>query len=178
MFGFAKKMGLRTIVTETDGTNLDVVERLVKEYDIQVAIHNHPRQPNNPNYKVWDPNFVLSLVRNRDKRIGACADTGHWVRSGIKPVDALRILRGRVLALHLKDLHEFSPRGHDVPFGSGVGDIKGILDELRAQNFDGNLSIEYEHNWESSVPEIAQCVGFVRGYAANAVRSAAAPPRR
>ena len=168
VFAFAKKMGIRTIVTEPSENALDTIERLVKEYDIQVAIHNHPRQPNNPNYKVWDPNYVLSLVKNRDKRIGACADTGHWVRSGIKPVDALRILRGRVLELHLKDLHEFSPGGHDVPFGTGVSDIKGILDELRAQNFDGNLSIEYEYNWETSVPEVAQCVGFVRGYAAAA----------
>ncbi len=172
VFAFAKKMGIRTIVTEPGEDALDTIERLVKEYDIQVAIHNHPRQPNNPNYKVWDPNYVLSLVKNRDKRIGACADTGHWVRSGIKPTDALRILRGRVLELHLKDLHEFSPGGHDVPFGTGVSDIKGILDELRAQNFDGNLSIEYEYNWESSVPEIAQSIGFLRGYAANAAPAA------
>ncbi len=170
VFEFAKKMGIRTIVTEPGEDAMDGIERLVREYDIRVAIHNHPRQANNPNYKVWDPNYVLSLVKNRDKRIGACADTGHWVRSGIKPVDALRILRGRVLESHLKDLHEFSPGGHDVPFGTGVSDIRGILDELRAQNFDGNLSIEYEYNWESSVPEIAQSVGFVRGYAAAALR--------
>ncbi len=85
---------------------------------------------------------------------------------GIKPVEALRILRGRVISSHLKDLNVFAPNGHDVPFGTGVSDIKGILDELKRQNFQGNLSIEYEHNWESSVPEIAQSVGFVRGYAA------------
>lgn len=173
VFEFAKKMGIRTIVTEPGEDAMDLIERLVKEYDIRVAIHNHPRQANNPNYKVWDPNYVLSLVKSRDKRIGACADTGHWVRSGIKPVDALRILRGRVLESHLKDLHEFSPGGHDVPFGAGVSDIRGILNELRAQNFDGNLSIEYEYNWESSVPEIAQSIGFVRGYAAASAASAA-----
>jgi sugar phosphate isomerase/epimerase len=163
VFEFAKKMGIRAVTTESDDA-IDTIEKLVKEYDIKVAFHNHPRQPNNPNYKVWDPNYILSLVRNRDRRIGACADTGHWVRSGIKPVDALRILRGRVVSSHLKDLNVFAPNGHDVPYGTGVSDIKGILDELKRQNFDGNLSVEYEHNWENSVPDIAQCIGFVRGH--------------
>lgn len=165
VFEFAKKMGIPAVTTESV-ESVDLLERLVREYDIKVAFHNHPRQPNNPNYRVWDPNYVLSVVKNRDRRIGACADTGHWVRSGIKPVEALRILRGRIISSHLKDLNVFAPNGHDVPFGTGVSDIKGILDELRRQNFRGNLSIEYEHNWESSVPEIAQCVGFVRGYGA------------
>jgi len=170
VFAFARKMGIRTITTEPSEDAMDLIERLVKEYDIRVAIHNHPRQPSNPNYKVWDPKYVRTLVEKRDRRIGACADTGHWVRSGVKPVEALRILRGRVLSSHLKDLHEFSPRGHDVPFGTGVSDIKGILDELRAQRFDGNLSVEYEHNVENNVVEVAQCIGFVRGYAATAAR--------
>ena len=36
--------------------------------------------------------------------------------------------------------------------------------ELRRQHFAGNISIEYEYHWENSVPEVAQCIGFVRGY--------------
>jgi sugar phosphate isomerase/epimerase len=51
-----------------------------------------------------------------------------------------------------------------VPYGTGVSDIPGILSELKRQNFAGNISIEYEHNWENSTPEVAQCIGFVRGY--------------
>ncbi len=39
-----------------------------------------------------------------------------------------------------------------------------ILNELKAQGFQGNLSIEYEYHWENSSPEVAQCIGFVRGY--------------
>jgi sugar phosphate isomerase/epimerase len=163
VFDFARALGLRAITTESTDA-IDTIEKLVKEYDIMVAYHNHPRRERDPNYRVWDPNYILSLVKNRDKRIGACADTGHWVRSGVKPVDALRILRGRVISSHLKDLNEFNPRGHDVPFGTGVSDIPGILEELRRQNFNGNISIEYEYNTQSSMPEVAQCVGFVRGY--------------
>ncbi len=165
VFDFARKMGIGIITSEPDAAAMNMLEKLVKEYDIKLAIHNHPRRAADPNYRIWDPNYVLSLVQNRDPRVGACADTGHWVRSGVKPVDALRILRGRIISSHLKDLHIFEPSGHDVPFGTGVSDIKGILDELRAQGFEGNLSIEYEHNWDNSVPDIAQCIGFVRGYA-------------
>jgi sugar phosphate isomerase/epimerase len=166
VFEFAKKMGLVAVTSEPALETMDLLEKLAKEYDLKVAIHNHPRQPNNPNYKVWDPNYVLSLVKERDARLGACADTGHWVRSGIKPIDALKILEGRIASCHLKDLHEFGPGGHDVPFGTGVSDIKGILDELKRQNFQGNISLEYEYNWDNSVPDVAQCIGFVRGYGA------------
>jgi sugar phosphate isomerase/epimerase len=163
LFNWAKTMDIGVINTESTDA-IDTIDKMVREFDIKVGFHNHPRRTNDPNYKVWDPNYVLSLVKNRDPRVGACADTGHWVRSGIKPVDALRILRGRVVSSHLKDLHVFTPGGHDMPYGQGVSDIGGILNELRAQNFDGPLSVEYEHNWDNNVAEIAQCIGFVRGY--------------
>jgi sugar phosphate isomerase/epimerase len=163
VFAFARMMGIRAIVTEP-ADQIDLIEKLVKKYDIMVGFHDHPRQPNNPGYRMWDPNYVVSVVKDRDPRIGSCADTGHWVRSNLKPVDCLRILKGRVICSHLKDLNVMGLEGHDVPFGTGVADMPGILDELKAQNFQGSLSIEYEYNWDNSAPEVGQCVGFVRGY--------------
>ena len=164
IFEFAKKLGLYAVTTEAVN-QLDSIEKLVKEFDIRVAIHNHPRRPNDANYKVWDPAYVLSVVKDRDARIGACADTGHWVRSGLTPVECYKILKGRIVSTHFKDLNEKSPKAHDVPFGTGISDIPALLDELKRQGFQGNISIEYEHNWEQSLPEVAQCIGFVRGYA-------------
>lgn len=164
VFEFAKKMGLQAVTSEPDMETMPLLEKLVKEYDIKVGIHNHPKQENNPNYKVWDPNYVLSMVKDRDARLGSAADTGHWTRSGIKPVDALRILQGRIISSHMKDLNKFGGDAHDVPYGTGVSDIPGVLTELRRQGFDGNISIEYEYNWDNSVPEIAQCIGYVRGF--------------
>ena len=163
IFEFAKKLGLYGITTESVDA-IDTIEKLVKEYDICVGFHDHPRRPNDPAYKMWDPNYVLSVVKDRDPRIGACADTGHWVRSGLDPVDCLKILRGRIISSHLKDLNEKSPGAHDVPYGTGVSNIPGILAELKKQNFAGHISIEYEYHWTNSVPEVAQCIGFVRGY--------------
>ena len=165
LFTWAKTMGLRAVTTESVDA-IDTIEKMVKEFDIMVGFHDHPRRPDDPNYKMWDPNYILSVVKDRDPRIGSCADTGHWVRSHLKPVDCLRILKGRIISSHLKDLNEMGLKAHDVPYGEGVSDIPGILQELKDQGFKGNISIEYEHHWENSSPEVGQCIGFVRGYGA------------
>ncbi len=166
VFDFARKLGVYAVTSEPDAGAFDSIEKLVKEYDIRLAIHNHPRRPKHPAYRYWDPEYVLEAVRGRDKRIGACADTGHWIRSGVKPLDAVKMLRGRIVSSHLKDLNAFSPDAHDVPFGLGVADVPALLEELERQKFEGNIAIEYEHNWDNSVPEIAQCIGFIRGFGA------------
>jgi sugar phosphate isomerase/epimerase len=164
VFEFAKKLGLVAVTTESADA-INTIEPLVKEFNICVGFHNHPGSLSRADYKIWHPLYVAGLVAGRDPRIGAAADTGHWTRSGLKPVECLRILRGRIISVHLKDLNEFGkPGAHDVPFGTGVSEIKACLDELKAQNFGGNISIEYEYNWDNSVPEITQCIDFVRHY--------------
>jgi sugar phosphate isomerase/epimerase len=164
VFQFAKTMGLRAVTTESD-KSMDMIEKMVKEYDVMVGFHDHPKRANDPSYRMWDPNYIVEITKDRDKRIGSCADTGHWVRSGLKPVDCLKILKGRIISSHLKDLNEFGKDGaHDVPYGQGVSEVPAILNELYAQGFKGNISVEYEHNWTTSVPEITQCITFVREY--------------
>ncbi|MFH1737843.1 MAG: sugar phosphate isomerase/epimerase [bacterium] len=173
VFDFAKVMGISIITTEpkeVEKGSFDLIEKLVKEYDIKIAIHNHPKRADNPDYKYWDPNYVLECVKDRDPRMGSCADTGHWARSGVNPIEALKILEGRVMSCHLKDLNKFDVHDqteHDVPWGTGVCDMKGILDELHRQHFSGMASMEYEYNWTTSVPDLMKCVAFVREYGKN-----------
>jgi sugar phosphate isomerase/epimerase len=163
IFEFAKALQLYGVTTESVD-QLDTIEKLVKEFDIKVGIHDHPRQPDNPGYRVWDPKYVLSVVQDRDPRIGACADTGHWQTSGLDPLECVKILKGRIMSCHLKDHDKAGTGAHCVPFGTGVGEVKEILDELKAQHFDGNISIEYEYNFGHSLPEVRQCVDFMRNY--------------
>lgn len=165
VFEFAKNLGLYSITVEAV-QDLDILEKLAKEFDIRVGIHEHKKRENDPNYKIWDPNYVLSLVKDRDERIGACADTGHWVSSGLVPLDCIKILKGRIISLHLKERSELGKQLPDTIYGEGVSNIKGILDELKNQKFTGPIHIEYENNWDHSVPDVAQCIGFVRGYSA------------
>jgi len=164
IFVFARKLGLYGITTE-DVPKLDIIEPLVKEFDIRVGIHDHPRRPDNPGYRVWDPYYILEVTKNRDARIGACADTGHWQTSGLDPVYCIRVLKDRVISSHLKDKTEFGNGQHDVPYGTGVGRVGLVLDELKKIGFQGNISIEYEFNWDHSVPEIKQSMDFVRNHA-------------
>lgn len=165
VFDFAKKMGILVITSEPPPDALDGIAKLAKEYGIPVAIHNHPKRPDDPNYKHWSPDFVLECSQGHEGLIGACADTGHWMRSEVKPVAALRKLQGNIISMHLKDLNKFG-RGdeHDVPFGTGEVNMPAVLRTLSRQNFNGIMSIEYEHNWTTSVPEIAKCVQYLRDY--------------
>jgi sugar phosphate isomerase/epimerase len=151
VFNFARDMGIETIVSEPPEDAFELLDKLCEEYKINVAIHNHPK----PSH-YWDSETVLKVCKGRSKRIGACADTGHWFRSGLNPVEQIKKLEGRIISLHLKDLDQ----GHDVIWGTGKCDIKAVLTELSRQKFKGSFSIEYEHNWLNSMPEIAECVPF------------------
>ena len=163
IFDFARTMGLYAITTESDGS-IELIEKLVKEYDIRVGFHNHPRQGRNKNYKVWDPKYILSLVKDRDPRIGAAADIGHWTTDRLDVVASLKLLEGRLVSLHIKDRKVVGHPVKNVPVGSGVIAIDAVLDELQRQGFQGNISIEYEDKWADNVPEITQSVAFLRGH--------------
>jgi sugar phosphate isomerase/epimerase len=165
VFEFAKKLGLYAVTSEPEPAAFDVIEKLVKEYDIAMGIHNHPKRANDASYKYWDPEYILSLVKDRDPRMGACADTGHFARSGLKVVEALKTLEGRIISSHLKDIRPFGPRGADVPYGTGESDVPAILAELKRQKMRGNISVEYESNMQNNVAEVGQCIGYVRGWA-------------
>lgn len=154
-FEFAKDMEIETLVSEPNFDAFDLIEKLAEEYAINVALHNHP-EPS----RYWNPETVLKVCQGRSKRIGACADTGHWMRSGINPVDALRKLQGRIITFHFKDLDRFGRQGHDVPWGTGKGNVEAMLREIHRQGIKAVFSIEYEYNWENSLPEIAECVAY------------------
>jgi len=156
IFEFAKDMGIETIVSEPPEDAFELIDKLCNEYKISVAIHNHPKPS-----RYWNPDKVVDISQKTSKWIGACADTGHWMRSGVDPVEAIKKLDGHIVSLHLKDLNEFGVKNaYDVPWGTGKANVKAVLAELKRQGFKGSFSIEYEHNWHNSVPEIAECVGY------------------
>lgn len=162
-FDFAKRLGLYGITTEST-ESIELIDKLAQEYGIHVGYHNHPKQENNPKYRVWDPNYILELVKDRSPFVGSCADTGHWERSGLDPLAAIKLLKGRVISSHFKDRVDI--KSEDVPYGTGKSPLISMLEELRAQDFKGNISIEFEANWDHNLPDVAQCIGFVRGLGA------------
>jgi sugar phosphate isomerase/epimerase len=163
IFDFAKKLNLYGISTEAI-QSIDLLEKLAGEYDIKVCFHNHPKRLDNPDYKMWDPDFVFAAVKDRHPNVGICADTGHWATTGLDPLEVIKKVASRVHSFHMKDRAEIGRRVPDMPFGKGILDNIAILDEVSTHGFDGNVSVEYERNWLTNVPEVAQCVGYLRGY--------------
>jgi sugar phosphate isomerase/epimerase len=159
IFEFAKELGIRVINTESTDS-IDLIEKLVKEFDIRVGYHNHPQRPDNPDYKVWDPNYILELTRGRDPRIGSCADLGHWTNSGLAAADCIKILKSRIVSSHLKDIAHGS-RSCARP-GTGRAKLDEALRALKAVDFDGPISIEHEINWEDNVEDVKSYVTFVK----------------
>lgn len=157
LFEFAKEMGIEMIVSEPSLKQFDLIDKLCQKYRIKLAIHNHPKPT-----RYWNPDTVLKAYQGRSKWIGVCADTGHWVRSGLDPVECLGKLEGRIHDVHIKEID----KGHDVIWGTGQARMKGILKELHRQNFKGTFSIEYEYNWNNNVPEIRQSVDYFNSVAA------------
>jgi len=160
IFEFAKSLGLYGLTTESI-ESLDTAEKLAKEYDMKVCFHNHPKPT-----ALWNPETISKAIEGRDARIGFCADLGHWASSGLNPLDVIKSIATRVHAFHMKDRTSITERKHDEIFGKGIIDLKGILDEVRKHGFQGNVTIEYEHNWENNVPDITECVTYLKNYAA------------
>jgi sugar phosphate isomerase/epimerase len=147
-FDFARNMGISMLVTEPEYDDFSLIENMVKKYNIRVAIHNHPIPT-----KYARPETILFRIKNLDRRIGVCADTGHWLRSGVIPAEALSVLEGRIFDIHLKDLNKYGKlEAEDVPFGTGVANVKDILAELTLQNYTGFLTIEHEKKADINNP--------------------------
>jgi sugar phosphate isomerase/epimerase len=159
LFNFAKSMGIKIITCEPRPEHLDFVEQLADKHHIDVAIHNHP-QPSN----YWNPALLMEALSGRSERMGVCADVGHWKREGLDPVKSLQQVSGRLKSLHFKDIkayEEGDKEQHDVIWGTGICNVPEMLKVLRETGFNGLMSIEYEYNWDNSVPDIKKCIEFL-----------------
>ncbi len=140
VFDFAKELGLRSISADPKENSFDMLDKLVEEYKIPIAIHNH-----GPHHHWGKPEVILAAVKDHHKLIGLCADTGHFLRADVDPVAAVKLLKGRVFGLHVKD---FVSEEKEVIAGDGKLDMYALFKEMYAQNFEGACSVEFELNPE------------------------------
>ena len=158
-FEFAKALGIRNITADPEPESFDSLNDLVQEFDIRIAIHNHgPRHRYN---KAVD---VLQAIEGRDERIGACADLGHYIRSGEQPTEVIRLLRGRLYGIHLKDFAEMKADTKGVVLGQGHLNVPAVFAALVRVGFpaDGAMSLEYEENPENPIADIRECVSVAK----------------
>lgn len=158
IFEFAKTMGLRSISSSPDPNSFDMLDKLVAEYKIPIAIHNH-----GPHDKWGRPEVLLKAIKDHNPLIGLCADTGHFLRAGVDPVEAIKMLKGRFYGCHVKD---FVDEETEKTAGEGKLNILALMTEARAQKFEGAFSIEYELDEENPVPGIQRGLANIRKAAA------------
>ena len=154
-FAFAKTMKLEYISCEPALEDWDLVESLARKTGIKVSVHNHPKPS-----AYWNPMNLLKAINGRSRLAGSCADVGHWLRCGLMPVECMRVLDGRIVSLHFKDIVDGGdPEAmHDTVWGEGIIKTPSLLRELKRQKFKGWFAIEYEYNWDNSMPEIKKSI--------------------
>jgi sugar phosphate isomerase/epimerase len=159
LFEFAKQVGMKNITADPTEDSFDSLDKLVAEYDIRIAIHNHG--PGARYDKIAD---VLKAIKGHDPRIGACADLGHYIRSAEDPVKAIMLLNDRLFGIHLKDFAEEKGNSRGVILGKGHLDLVGVYKALRKVNFpaDGAFSLEYEENPGNPIPDVKECIAAAR----------------
>ena len=137
-FELAKHFGVKYITTEPPISMWNPVDSLAGAYGIKVAIHEHWKGMSS----YWDPNTVLAAIKGHSN-FGACADLGHWPKSGVDPLEAVKKLSGHIIGVHFKDIAAFNdPKLKDVVPGTGTVNFPAILAELKKQHFTGNIYIE------------------------------------
>ncbi|MDR1720718.1 MAG: sugar phosphate isomerase/epimerase [Dysgonamonadaceae bacterium] len=158
LFILAKEMDMEFVSCEPAYADWDLVEALAVQYGIKVAVHNHP-QPS----AYWNPDLLLNEISGRSELIGSCADVGHWRREGLDQIECLKKLTNRIISLHFKDIAaktDDASEQHDVIWGTGILDVAGMINTLKEIGFKGVYTIEYEYNWDNSVPDIRQCIDY------------------
>lgn len=146
LFEFAKLIGAKLIVVEPKAmAEWAILEELVKEYDIRLAIHNH-----GTGTVYGNPYTVLGILATHDRRIGVCLDVGWVTAAGF---DAAQVFRGygdRVYDLHFKDKRiEKSADGKevllDVEVGTGAANYTGLFAEMKRTGWSGVMAIETDN---------------------------------
>lgn len=167
-FEYARHLGLPTIVCSPDPALLPTLDKLVKEFDIKLAIHNHG--PEDKRFPA--PADVWKAVEKYDRRIGLCIDVGHTARAQEDPAEAIVKYRARLYDLHIKDITDASriPKNPPTELGRGVLDLKSILAALLKINYAHLVGLEYEKDADDPVPGMAESFGYLKGLLAGMKR--------
>ena len=154
LFKFAKLAGFKNLSADPSPDSFDSLDKLVKQYDVRINIHNHG--PKHRYDKIGD---VLKVIKDRDPRIGFCADLGHYIRSAEDPAKVIHEAGDRLYGVHLKDFAEMKGNAKGTILGKGVMNVEEVFKALKKVKFpaDGALSLEYEESAQNPMADLKQC---------------------
>ena len=177
--GFDRPIDLTEVEWDTFLTNLDRVIQISSGHGLKTALHPH-----------WGMVVVRQDQVERvldQSRAELCIDTGHLTLAGVDAVDIAKAAAGRVAHVHLKDLDEGLARqvrsgelafrravieGLFLPLGDGSVDIRGFIEALEAQRYEGWYVIEQDtvlatepEAGEGPIVAAARSFAFLKGIA-------------
>ena len=174
-FEFAKRLGVKTIVgvpyEPTDEKDtwskrrgsralLLEAEKLVREFDIKYAIHNHgPASPE----MFPDVEYGWNLVKDLDPRIGFCIDVGWEYGSGKDPAATIRKYADRIFDAHIKNFPKGEKNGSSIPLPRGKIDLVATFQAFADIGYEGVCSLEYEKDFEDNLLAVVECIAYERG---------------
>lgn len=158
-FEYAKHAGMPMMVIAPAVKTLPMIERLVKEYNIAVAIHNHGTEDKH----FPGPQDVLPHIKNMDPRVGLCIDLGHTTRTGIDIIKAIQMGGKRILDLHMKDLSNLMDKDSQVAVGRGAMPVARIFETLTSIGYTRCVNLEYEVHADAPYPGMLESIAYQRG---------------
>ncbi|MBM7554150.1 sugar phosphate isomerase/epimerase family protein [Thalassobacillus pellis] len=133
-FETSKMLGIDLITSGISKEAAPYVYELCKEFDIRVAVENHPEK---------HPDEIRQIIGEYGDYIGAGVDTGWFGTQGFPAEEALSYLKNHLFHVHLKDV-DASGRHYTVEPGKGIVDIEACISVLKDIGYSGFLSIENE----------------------------------
>jgi len=158
-FEYAKAGGFPLMVVAPEPAAFDIIEKMIQEFGIKVAIHNHG--PEDKSFPA--PQDAHKLLKGRDPRFGLCMDIGHATRAGVDPVKTVDECKDRLLDIHVKDLRSKTDKESQTEVGKGVLDIPGLFRALLRVGYTGHVGLEYEINETSPQVGMKESFAYMRG---------------
>lgn len=147
-----RALGVPFFVGTLHPSNRALVVELCREYGVKMAIENHAER---------SADAILELIGSDADVLGTTVDTGWWATQGVDAVAAVRALEGHILHVHLKDVREEGAH-RTCAFGEGIVNVRGVVEELRRQRYQGDISIEHEPEHFDPTNDLRKCLADLK----------------
>lgn len=157
-FDYAARYGSKMFIGVPNYELIDYVIAKVAKTGIKVAIHTH-----GPDVPVFpDITTVVEKIGDPSLGVGCCIDLGHSFRNGRDVAAEIIKYKDWIYDVHIKDETEASKDGKTCEMGRGKMDLLSIVNALKAIDYKGKVSIEFEKDGNAPHAGIKESVNYLR----------------
>ena len=131
LFEFAKAINAPLIITSADVTNPAELDTLADEFGVNVALESK-----------GDPKTVMAALEGRGKRMGVSAHLGGWAQAGVRAVDALALVKSKLLHVTAADRSALNARARVVALGDGASGLGDFFLAVYKEGLKPSITVE------------------------------------